>query len=35
MTCHPPVHLPAEAVRREGEGELVPGVAPQDADQLF
>jgi hypothetical protein len=21
MTCHPPVHLPAEAVRREGDGE--------------
>jgi hypothetical protein len=29
------VHLPAEAVRREGEGELVPVAAPQDADRLF
>jgi hypothetical protein len=32
MTCHPPVHLRPEAIRREGQGEAVPRL---DADPLF
>ena len=32
MTCHPPLHLPAEAIRQEGEGGAVPR---PDADPLF
>jgi hypothetical protein len=31
MTCHPPVHLAADAVRREGEGDA-PG---PEAHTLF
>jgi hypothetical protein len=27
LTCHPPDHLPAEAVRREGEAEKVETVS--------
>jgi hypothetical protein len=27
-TCHPPVHLPAEAIRREGEGHAPRSDAP-------
>jgi hypothetical protein len=32
LTCHPPVHLPAEVVRRLGEGEAAPS---RDADPLL
>jgi hypothetical protein len=41
MTCHPPDHLPAGAIRREGEPEDAgPAAASQtrlrhDADPLF
>ena len=36
MTCHPPVHLRPEQIRREGEVELVPlSRASPDADPLF
>ena len=33
MTCHPPVHLPREASRREGDLVAIPD--RQDADPLF
>ena len=29
LTCHPPDHLPAEAIRRESEAEDAPGAASQ------
>ena len=40
LTCHPPDHLPAEAIRREGEADGAPGpAAPRaphgEADPLF
>jgi hypothetical protein len=35
MTCHPPVHLPPEAIRRESETEA-PAPAPRpDTAPLF
>jgi hypothetical protein len=40
LTCHPPDHLPAEAIRRENEADHAPGPAAphtphDDADPLF
>jgi hypothetical protein len=35
MTCHPPDHLPAAAIRREGEGPEAPLASHPDADPLF
>jgi hypothetical protein len=39
MTCHPPVHLPADAIRREGEADVTglgaPRASHRDADPLF
>jgi hypothetical protein len=40
LTCHPPDHLPPEAIRREGEADDAPGPAAsrapdRDADPLF
>jgi hypothetical protein len=40
LTCHPPDHLPVEAIRREGEADDAPEpAAPRaphhDADPLF
>jgi hypothetical protein len=40
MTCHPPSHLSAEAIRRESEPDDAPGAAdpraPRDvADPVF
>jgi hypothetical protein len=28
MTCHPSVHLPADAIRREGQGTLTAPIDP-------
>jgi hypothetical protein len=40
MTCHPPDHLPPEAVRRESEAEdapvpAAPRAPAREADPLF
>jgi hypothetical protein len=34
QACHPPDHLPREAIRREGEAKLVP-LPRQEAEPLF
>ena len=34
MMCHPPDHLPREAVRHEGEADLVP-LPRQEVEPLF
>jgi hypothetical protein len=35
LTGHPPVHLAAAAIRREGEGDAIPLPRAQDAEPLF
>jgi hypothetical protein len=35
MTCHPPDHLPADAIRRENEADDAPRAPDRDADPLF
>jgi hypothetical protein len=36
LTCHPPDHLPADAIRREGQGPSLPAPARDPAeDPLF